>query len=79
MSQGSQLPASIMELFTTIVYGWTLLTAVITKSSVMDLVGYSSRYSFFASNSKTLKRHSSESIAMSPKFIETQLPDSCHP
>ena len=33
----------------------------------------------FASNSKTLKRHSYKSIAMSAKFLETQLPDSCHP
>ena len=33
----------------------------------------------FASNSKTLKRHLYESIAMSAKFLETQLPDSCHP
>ena len=27
-----------MEVFVTIVYGWNLLTAIITKSSVVDLV-----------------------------------------
>ena len=33
----------------------------------------------FASSSKTLKSHSHESIAMPTKFLEIQLPDSCHP
>ena len=67
-----------MELFGAIVYGWTLLTAIITKSSIVDLEGYQS-YTTFASSSKTLKRHLFKSIAMSAKFLETQLPDSCHP
>ena len=67
-----------MELCATIVYGWTLLTAIITKSSLIDLAGYP-RYTSFASNPETLKRRSCESIAMSAKFFETQLPDSCHP
>ena len=67
-----------MELFGAIVYGWTLLIAIITNSSIVDLEGYQS-YTTFASNSKTLKRHSCKSIAMSAKFLETQLPDSCHP
>ena len=44
-----------MELFATIVYGWTLQTAIITKSSIIDLARYP-RYTSFASNSKTLKR-----------------------
>ena len=48
-------------LFVTTVYGWTLLTAFIRKSSVVDLAGYP-RYTSFASNSKTLKRHLCESI-----------------
>ena len=50
------------------VYGWTLLTAFITKSSVVDLVSYP-RYTLFTSNPKTLKRNSCESIAMSAKFL----------
>ena len=33
----------------------------------------------FAKNSRTIKRHSYESIAMPAKFLETQLLDSCHP
>ena len=55
-----------------IVYGWTLLTAMFTKSAVVDLAGYP-RYNYFVNNSKTLKNHSCESIAMSPKFLEVQL------
>ena len=68
----------MMELFETIVYGWTLLTAIITKSSIVDLSGYP-KYTSFASNSKTLKRHSCESIALSAKFLETQLPNLINP
>ena len=67
-----------MELFATVVYEWALLTAITTKSSIIDLPRYP-KYTFLASNSKTLKRDSCESIAMSAKFLETQLLDSCHP
>ena len=43
--------------FAKVVYGWTLQTAIITKSSILDLAGYP-RYTSFTSNSKMLKRHS---------------------
>ena len=39
-SEGSQLATSIIKIFATIVYGWTLLTSIITKSSIVDLAGY---------------------------------------
>ena len=65
-----------MEFLATVVYGWTLLTAIITKNSIIDLAGQP-RYTSFASNSKTLKRHSCEFIAVLAKFPEAQLTDSC--
>ena len=77
-SQGSKLATSVMELFATIVYGWTLLTVTLTKSSIVDLAGHP-RHTSFASNLKALKRYTWESIAMSAKLLEIQLPNSCHP
>ena len=58
-----------MELFMITVYGWALLTAIITKTAVVDLA-WCPRDTSFTNNSKTLKR---ESIAMPGKFLEFQL------
>ena len=66
-----------MELLATIVYALTLPTPVTKKTSVIDFAGYPRYTSFTSTNSKMLKHNSSEPIAMSAKFLETQLPDSC--
>ena len=49
LENSSMFDLSIMELFATIVYGWTPLTAIMTKRSVVDLAGYP-KYTSFSSN-----------------------------